>query len=137
MAATMDSNRPAKHRAATALAGVLGTLAEDERVADLETTGDAGEASRGDDGGAPGGEDALRLVAVALEQRLRHHQREDGIPEELESLVGLGRTLGVLVHIAAVDERFGQKRGVVEMQPETLGQVAGARWHRPRSGLTG
>jgi len=58
---------------------------------------------------------------VTLEERFRHDQREDGIPEELEPLIGLGASLGVLVHITAMDERFGQKRGVVEVQPETFG----------------
>jgi hypothetical protein len=61
--------------------------------------------------------------------------RKDGIPEELESLVGLGTALGVLVHIAAMDERFGQKRGVVEVEPEAFGELASARRHRPRWGL--
>ncbi len=80
-----------QHRAATAFAGVLGTLAEDERVADPEAAGDTGEAARGDDGGSPGGEGPLGLVTVALEERLGHHQRQDRIPQELESFVGLGR----------------------------------------------
>ncbi len=117
------------------LAGVLCALPQDEGLADAEAAGDTRQATGGDDGRAAGGEDAFLLIGMALEERFRHDQRKHSIPEELQALIGARGPLGVFVHIAAVDERFGQKRGVVEFKAETVGELRCARRHRPRWGL--
>jgi hypothetical protein len=49
---------------------------------------------------------------MALEQGLGDDEGKDGVPEELESFVGLACTLRVLVHVAAVNEGLVQQRGV-------------------------
>ncbi len=121
-------------RAAAALTGVLGSLTQDERVAEAEAPRDACQSARRDDGRAPSGEDALLLIAMAPEEGLGDDQFEHGVTKELEPLVRIGRALEVLVDVATVDERLGEERGVVEREAQPVGKLDGAGRHRPLSG---
>jgi hypothetical protein len=61
---------------------------------------------------------------MALHERLRHDQREDGITKELEALVVTERQLGMLVGVAAVRERLPEARQIAERQTKVLGKAA-------------
>ncbi len=126
-----------QHRATGPLAGVPCALPQHERLPDAEAPRDAGETARRDDGRAAGGEDALGFIGMPQVEDLGDDEREHGVPEELESLVGLDGLLEVLVDVAAVDERDSEERGVVERQAESIGELDRARGHRPRSKATG
>ena len=129
--------KASQDRAALALAGVRGTLTQDECRTQLESAGDTGKAAGRDDGSPASGQHALLLVAVALEERLRHHQGKNSVPEELEPLIRVGRSLGVFIDVAAMDQRLVKKRRVVKTKPEAVSELSCARRHRPRSGSTG
>jgi hypothetical protein len=64
------------------------------------------------------------LIGVALHERLRHDQGQDGITEELEALVVAEPELGMLVGVAAVRERLAEARQIAERETQVVGKAA-------------
>jgi hypothetical protein len=61
---------------------------------------------------------------VALHERLRHDQGQDGVTKKLEALVVAETELGMLVGVAAVRERLAEARQIAERETEVLGKAA-------------
>ena len=57
---------------------------------------------------------SLRLVRVSAEQMLRHHQAQNGVPQEFQPFVAGGALPAVLIGIGTVGQRIFQQRLVPE-----------------------
>lgn len=107
-------------------------LPQEEVLAKLDPAGEAGEAARADDGGPTGGQDSLVVLGVACVQRLGDDEADDGVAEELEALVVAGGLVRMLVQPRSVDEGARKQRGVVEGEPEPLGELGRRTRRDPR-----
>jgi len=56
-------------------------------------------------------------------ERLGDDEADDGVAEELEALVMAGGLVGMLVEPGPVDEGAREQRGVIEGEPEPLGEL--------------
>ena len=110
-------------------------LAEEQERAEVEAGRQAGEAGGADDRRAAGGQDALVVGRVAAVQRLGDGEADDGVAEELETLVVTRRGVGVLVQPAAVNERLGQQVAIVDGESEALRQCIGRVHRTPGRGV--
>ena len=95
-------------------------VAEHEGVADAESAGDAGQATRRHDGGSSGRQDALGLTRIAPVQLLGDDQREHGVAQELETLVG--RHAAVLRAPRSMGHRAFQEARISEVVTQTRRQ---------------
>ena len=109
--------RGEERRPATAAALRL-ALAEQERRAEVEPAGEAGQAGRRHDRGAAGAQVALVVVGMTGVQRLGDGQVDHGVTEELEAFVVAGRGVTVLVVPAGVDERLLEQVEVADRKAE-------------------
>ena len=89
--------------------------AEPDEGAQVEAAADLRQRTRVDHRGPQLGQLAFGQVGVGAVQRVRDHQAEHGVPEELQPLVG-GQT-AVLVRVGTVGQRTHQKGGL-ELVPE-------------------
>ena len=106
-----------ERRPATAAALRL-ALAEQERGAEVEPAGEAGQAGRRHDGGAAGAQVPLVVLGMTGVQRLGDGQVDHGVTEELEAFVVAGRGVAVLVMPAGVDERLLEQVEVADREAD-------------------
>ena len=100
------SKQAASERRAGRATGLGLAAAEQEVPVEAEGEGHGGERVAVHESGAAGGQEALVLVGIAVEQEAADGQADDGIAIELEPLVVAGDEGGVLVEVGAVDERL-------------------------------
>ena len=103
-------------------AGALLAAPEQQVVAQAERACDVGQRPHVDHGGPQLGELALRELRVRGVQRVRDHQAEHGVAEELEPLVV--RQAAVLIGVAAVGQGT-QKQRLVDTFADHLVEVVG------------
>ena len=103
------------------------TAAEVDVLSETERTRDLGEGALVDHRLAQVGEGPLGEIGEPLEDQIGDHETEDGIAEELETLVALG--IGLFSDPGAMAEGAPQQSNVVEPMPE--GVLEGGEVRRP------
>ena len=93
-------------------------LAEQQLLAERDPGPEPGQAGRGHDGRAPGGQEPFVVLRVAEVDGLADRQVHDGVAEELEALVVGRRRVRMLVQVAAVDERLMEEARILEVEAE-------------------
>lgn len=112
-----------QYRFLVATAGVVLASTEQQLGADTDPASDLGEGRRVDHRRSEFGQFALREIPIDLEDVLRDSEAENGIAEELEPFVRLGRIgLGAM---APVRESELEQRRVGELIPKIPGEIVG------------
>ena len=102
-----------------AAAAALGlALAEQERLAEVDPSGQPGEPGRRHDGRAPGAQVAFVVVGMPDIEGLRDGQVDHAVAEELEALIVADRRVAMFVMPARVDEGLLQQVEVADGEPD-------------------
>ena len=109
----------------------LRPLPELQGAPQADAPGDPGKPGGADDRSPASGELALVGVGIAVVERLRDDQVDDGVAEELQPLVRLDALLGLLVGEAAVDERASDEGGIGDGEAEAPDQCGGVGRRAP------
>ena len=114
-----------EERRTTATTALRLTLAERQRLPEIEAGGEPGKTGGRDDGGASGAQIALIVVGMTGVERLGDGEVDHGVSEELEPFVVAGRGLTMFVMPTGMDERLIEQVQIPDREPDPCGEGLG------------
>ena len=115
--------RASQHGGALTGAGHLGATPQLQMGAEPKSLGESGRGVQIDEGCPSTGQLALVVFGVTLIQQLRGYEAQDGVAQELQSLVRVGWRQVGFVDERAMDQRLPQERGIGELNAQLRFEV--------------